>query len=207
MYRGRYLLQAAGLCIPSTLLLTSTAASPVTTQALALFFQRPLSSVSTPVQRCESLAALHKAVEMGHNLIPDPEGMQLATDAEVEQLFPFSWNIAQFRGRCIGERGLTVHYKPQVGHAAACRRGDVLVVVIVGSVLAVALQPPILLDCQDVAVPTHGYMTKGHVIVDTRRSCCPVASAAWTAVDLLGSCNSLAGSRKHRVTLDPYGLC
>lgn len=118
MFRGRCLLQAAGLCFPPTLPLTLTAASAVTTQALALSFQRPCSSISTPPQRCESLAALHKAVEMGHNLIPDPAGMQLATDAEVEQLFPFSWNIAQFRGRRIGERGLIVHYKPQASHAA-----------------------------------------------------------------------------------------
>jgi hypothetical protein len=94
-----------------------TAAGASTTQALVISFNRHFSSVRTPLQRCESLAALHKAVEMGHNLIPDPAGMQLATDTEVEQLLPFSWNIAQFRGRRIGERGLIVHYKPQASHA------------------------------------------------------------------------------------------
>jgi hypothetical protein len=75
---------------------------------------------------------------MGHNLIPDPAGMQLATDAEVEQLFPFSWNIAQFRGRRIGERGLIVHYKPQASHAVGHGHIQVLAIVIVGSVPAVA---------------------------------------------------------------------
>jgi len=58
---------------------------------------------------------LHGAVEMGHNLIPEPAGAQLATEAEMADLFPFTWNISQFRGRSIDERGLIVHYKPQVG--------------------------------------------------------------------------------------------
>lgn len=56
---------------------------------------------------------------MGHNIIPEPAGAQLATAEAVEQLFPFTWNISQFRGRSIEERGLVVHYVPQVG--APCR--------------------------------------------------------------------------------------
>lgn len=115
----RVLLQAAGLFATSTTPLTTAA---VATQSVALTFARALSSLQRqPSQGCESLAALHKAVEMGHNLIPEPDGVKLATDAEVEELFPFSWNIAQFRGRRIGERGLLVHYLPQVRHAAAVR--------------------------------------------------------------------------------------
>lgn len=57
---------------------------------------------------------LHGAVADGINLIPEPQGMALATVAEMAELFPFTWNISQFRGRSIGERGLTVHYVPQV---------------------------------------------------------------------------------------------
>lgn len=67
---------------------------------------------------------LHGAVEMGRNIIPEPAGAKVATDAETEELFPFTWNISQFRGRSIGERGLTVHYVPQVraaGALSACR--------------------------------------------------------------------------------------
>lgn len=84
-----------------------------TSAAVAL--HRCFSSVSKPPQRCESLAMLHGAVEAGRNLIPEPTGSQLATEAEMAELFPFTWNISQFRGRSIGERGLIVHYVPQVG--------------------------------------------------------------------------------------------
>jgi hypothetical protein len=56
---------------------------------------------------------LHEAVAMGHNIIPEPAGAVLASEAEVQQLFPFTWNISQFRGRSIDERGLIVHYVPQ----------------------------------------------------------------------------------------------
>jgi hypothetical protein len=63
---------------------------------------------------------LHGAVEMGGNIIPEPAGAKVATNAETEELFPFTWNISQFRGRSIGERGLTVHYVPQV-RAARCQ--------------------------------------------------------------------------------------
>jgi hypothetical protein len=58
---------------------------------------------------------LHGAIAMGHNIIPEPAAAkQVETEAELEELFPFTWNISQFRGRDIGERALVVHYVPQV---------------------------------------------------------------------------------------------
>lgn len=100
----------------------TTSRTPRATVAL----HRCCSTVSKPPQRCESLAMLHGAVEAGRNLIPEPAGSQLATEAEMAELFPFTWNISQFRGRSIGERGLIVHYVPQVGSCCCLRVGDLI---------------------------------------------------------------------------------
>lgn len=72
------------------------------------------SSASRLSQRCGSLEMLHGAVAMGQNIIPEPAGVQLAGEAVLREQLPFTWNISQFRGRSIGERGLMVHYLPQV---------------------------------------------------------------------------------------------
>ena len=92
------------------------------------------SSASRVSQRCGSLEMLHGAVAMGHNIIPEPAGVQLADEPVLKELFPFSWNISQFRGRRIGERGLIVHYLPQVGRLAR------LISMCVGDLAASALK-------------------------------------------------------------------
>lgn len=51
---------------------------------------------------------------MGHNIVPEPAGVQVATEEQMSDLFPFTYNISQFRGRGITERGLTVQFVPQV---------------------------------------------------------------------------------------------
>lgn len=111
------------------LLVTTTHSCQALSPTLAAAVQ-PSSSFSSSAsrfsQRCGSLEMLHGAVAMGHNIIPEPAGVQLADEPVLQELFPFSWNISQFRGRRIGERGLIVHYLPQVGGTAVRSRVDQL---------------------------------------------------------------------------------
>lgn len=115
MLRGRALLHRFLYCLQSHPTTQQVPTHPLPAAVLPLL-NRSCSSSSKPApQRCASLHMLHGAVAMGHNIIPEPAAAkQVETEGELEELFPFTWNISQFRGRDIGERGLFVHYVPQV---------------------------------------------------------------------------------------------
>jgi hypothetical protein len=56
----------------------------------------------------------------GRNVVPRPPGVEAcSTDAQLADLFSFTHNISNFRGRSITERGLRVEFVPQVRHARA----------------------------------------------------------------------------------------
>ena len=51
-----------------------------------------------------------------HNLcLPPPEGIAVASTAELPELLPFSHGICSFRNRSFESRGMVVRFHPQVG--------------------------------------------------------------------------------------------
>lgn len=54
---------------------------------------------------------------MPAHVVLEPEGTTLVSNDEhdlLERLLPFTFAISGFRGKALSERGLLVHYKPQV---------------------------------------------------------------------------------------------